>query len=64
MSEIKDGGPAAPQSAQQEPSEAEWVSQQWRPAKTQSVSFWCHRCNRQRMRSRIDGKCPFCRSAG
>ena len=37
--------------------------QQWRPTKTQSVSFWCPTCNSYQQRSRIDGKCPFCRPA-
>lgn len=40
------------------------VSQRWYPSKTQSVSFWCPTCNCYQQRSRIDGKCPFCRPAG
>ncbi len=33
----------------------------WSPSKPESVSFWCPTCKQQRDRSRVDGKCPFCR---
>ena len=40
-----------------------WRHMSWHPTKNQSVTAWCIKCKKYTTRSRVDGKCPFCRES-